>query len=343
MKVIARSSILITLSVSVLCVALCVSCAAKKTTGGAIARHDDIILGFSQIGAESAWRNCNTKSIEEAAAGSGIQLLFENAEQKQENQIKAIRSFIAYKVDVIAFVPIVADGWDNVLREAKDAGIPVLVTDRKISTSEEGLYAGFIGTDSEQEGREAAEFLVRKFFGKGENFPLAVKKHAGPIRVVELSGTEGSSPALGRAKGFREVMAKHPEFEIVHSESGDFLRSKGYEIMRSVLETTPSIDAVFSHNDGMTLGLLDAMNELGIKPGKDIVIVTVDAEQAAIDALKAGRLNCVVECQAKTGPAVMDLARKLAKGEKIPRLLHVEERVFTEGDPDLDSLPPRGY
>lgn len=347
MTVNARASFLVVQPLSALCVVLCailcVSCAAKKTEGGVISRHDDIILGFSQIGAESAWRNCNTKSIEDAAAASGIQLLFENAEQKQENQIKAIRSFIAYKVDVIAFVPIVADGWDNVLREAKDAGIPVLVTDRKISTAEEDLYAGFIGTDSEQEGREAARFLVRKFFGKGENFPPAVRKHAGRIRVVELSGTEGSSPALGRAKGFREVLAQHPEFEIVHSESGDFLRSKGYEIMRSVLETTPNIDAVYSHNDGMTLGMIEAMNELGIKPGKDIVIVSIDAEQAAIDALKAGKVNCVIECQAKTGPAIMDLARKLSKGEKIPRLLHVEERVFTEGDADLATLPPRGY
>ncbi|MDC7239622.1 MAG: ABC transporter substrate-binding protein [Spirochaetales bacterium] len=292
--------------------------------------EEKIILGFSQIGAESAWRKCNSLSIQEAAQESSIQLLFANAEQKQENQIKALRSFIVYQVDVIAFVPIVADGWDNILREARDAGIPVLITDRKINTADENLYAGFIGTDSEQEGREGAEFLIKKF-PDGE-----------PVRIVEISGTEGSSPAVGRAAGFREVLADHPEFSIVYSASGDFLRSKGYELMKKVLKEVEDIDVIFSHNDGMTLGIIDAMKEQGIRPGKDIVIVTVDAEQAAIDALKRGEVNCVIECNPKTGPAIMELARKLARGEAISRLQHVDEEVFSEYD-DLSDIPPRGY
>jgi simple sugar transport system substrate-binding protein len=297
-----------------------------------------IILGFSQIGAESAWRNCNSRSVQEAAAEAGIQLLFSNAEQKQENQIKAIRSYIAYQVDVIAFVPIVADGWDNVLQEAKDAGIPVLVTDRKINIRDESLYAGFIGTDSVEEGRNAGRFLLEKFrnrLDKGE-----------PIRIVELSGTVGSSPAVGRAEGFREILRPYPQFQIVFSESGDFLRSKGYELMRAILETRTGIDteidAIFSHNDGMTLGILDAMKERGLNPGVDIVIITIDAEQAAIDALIRGEQNCVVECNPKQGPEIMELALALARGEQIDRLIHVEERVFYEGE-DLSTLEPRGY
>ncbi|MDR3161022.1 MAG: ABC transporter substrate-binding protein [Spirochaetaceae bacterium] len=293
-----------------------------------------IILGFSQIGAESAWRNCNSRSVQEAAAEAGIQLLFSNAEQKQENQIKAIRSYIAYQVDVIAFVPIVADGWDNVLQEAKDAGIPVLVTDRKINIKDESLYAGFIGTDSVEEGRSAGRFLLEKFrsrLGRGE-----------PIRIVELSGTVGSSPAVGRAEGFREILGSYPQFQIVFSESGDFLRSKGYELMRAVLDTHRDIDAIFSHNDGMTLGVLDAMKERGLNPGVDIVIITVDAEQAAIDALIRGELNCVIECNPKQGPGIMKLALALARGERIEPLIHVEERVFYEGE-DLSTLEPRGY
>jgi simple sugar transport system substrate-binding protein len=294
-----------------------------------------IILGFSQIGAESAWRICNSQSIREAAAAAGIQLLFSNAEQKQENQIKAIRSFIAYQVDVIAFVPIVADGWDNVLQEAKDAGIPVLVTDRKIDIEDENLYAGFIGTDSVAEGRSAAEFLVKKF-----EDPLRSQDE--PIRIVELSGTTGSSPATGRAQGFREIIDQYPQFQIIYSESGDFLRSKGYELMRSVLNELQDIDVIFSHNDGMTLGVLDAIKEKDINPGTDIVIVTIDAEQAAINALIRGEVNCVVECNPKTGPAIMQLARKLAQGDTIDRFIHVEEAVFSEGD-DLSGLPPRGY
>jgi simple sugar transport system substrate-binding protein len=293
-----------------------------------------IILGFSQIGAESAWRKCNSRSVQEAAAEAGIQLLFSNAEQKQENQIKAIRSFIAYQVDVIAFVPIVADGWDNVLQEAKDAGIPVLITDRKINIRDESLYAGFIGTDSIEEGRNAGKFLIEKFRDRLDR--------GQPVRIVELSGTVGSSPAVGRAEGLREVLRPYPQFQIVLSESGDFLRSKGYERMRGILDTHTDIDAVFSHNDGMTLGVLEAVKERGLHPGTDIVIVTVDAEQAAIDALIRGELNCVVECNPKQGPGIMELALALARGEQIARLIHVEERVFSEGE-DLSTLEKRGY
>ena len=315
------------------------SCTEKKKDTKDNLNRDSLILGFSQIGAESAWRKCNTRSVREAAATDGVQLIFENAEQKQENQIKAIRSFIAYQVDVIAFVPIVADGWDNVLREAKEAGIPVLVTDRKINTSDESLYAGFVGTNSQQEGREAGNFIVRKF----EKMKKAGKSVHDPIRIVEISGTEGSSVAIGRAEGFREVLKDKKNFTIIYSKSGDFLRSKGYELMCSILDKFTGIDAVFSHNDGMTLGILEAMKERGIKPGKDIVIVTIDAEQAAIDALRAGEVNCVIECNPKTGPVIMSLARKLAAGETIPHLLHVSETVFSEDDTDLADIPSRGY
>lgn len=294
---------------------------------------EGIILGFSQIGAESAWRKCNTRSVKEAAANAGVQLLFENAEQKQENQIMAIRSFIVYQVDVIAFVPIVADGWDNILKEAKNAGIPVLVTDRKITTADENLYAGFIGTDSEQEGREAGNFLLKKF---------AKRPSSDPVRIIEISGTEGSSVAVGRAAGFREIIGNNPRFEIIHSESGDFLRSRGYEIMTRILKNITDIDVLYSHNDGMSLGAMDAMKDVGIRPGKDIVIITIDARQAAIDALRDGEVNCVIECNPKTGPAILSLSHQLARGETIPRLQHVCEEVFTEYD-DLSLIGPRGY
>ncbi|MDR1390632.1 MAG: ABC transporter substrate-binding protein [Treponema sp.] len=295
---------------------------------------ESLIVGFSQIGAESAWRTCNTRSIQEAAAGAGVQLLFTNAEQKQENQIKAIRSFIAYQVDVIAFVPIVEDGWENVLEEAKNAGIPVLVTDRKIRVRDESLYAGYFGTDSVQEGREAGYFLLDKFQDRLESGKA--------IRIAELAGTVGSSPAQGRAEGFREIIAPYSQFEIVYSESGDFLRSKGYELMRLLLAKGPSFDVVYSHNDGMTLGALEAMKERGLDPGREVVIITIDAEQAAIDALKKGEVNCVIECNPQQGPDIIRLAKDLAAGRAVPRSAHAEEVVFSEGD-DLSALPPRGY
>ena len=311
------------------------SCAKKIT------ESKGIILGFSQIGSESAWRNCNTRSVQEAAADAGIQILFFNAEQKQENQIKAIRSFIAYQVDVIAFVPIVSDGWEMVLEEAREAEIPVLICDREINIKNENLYAGYLGTNMLREGRSAAEFLLKKFIDPDTGEIVTDGKS---VKIVEMRGTEGSSPTNMRAEGFRDVLAGYSGFEIIYSESGDFLRSKGYELMCKILEKPElgNIHVVYSHNDGMTLGAIDAMKERGIKPGEDIVIISIDAEQAAIDALKRGEINCVVECNPKQGPDIMHLAGLLALKETIPRVIFMEERVFTEWD-DLSAIAPRGY
>ena len=307
---------------------------AEKINSG----NEGFILGFSQIGAESAWRNCNTRSVQEAAAAAQIPLLYFNAEQKQENQIKALRALIAYQVDVIAFVPIVSNGWDNVLIEARDARIPVLVCDREIDIHNDSLYAGFIGTNSIQQGRSSAEFLVKKFAAND----IEREEISRPVRIVELRGTEGSSVAIKRAQGFREVLSTYPRFIIVYSVSGDFLRSKGYELINSILDTIADIDVIYSHNDSMTLGVIDAMKERGLKPGTDIIIVTIDAEQAAIEALRHGEVNCVVECNPMQGPDIVRLAALLARGEKIPRVVYMHEEVFSEYD-DYDEIPPRGY
>jgi simple sugar transport system substrate-binding protein len=266
--------------------------------------------------------------------------LFFNAEQKQENQIKAIRSFIAYQVDVIAFVPIVSDGWENVLEEAREAEIPVLICDREINISNESLYVGYLGTNMLQQGRRAAEFLLNKFTNP-ETGKIANDRKT-PVKIVELQGTEGSSPAILRTRGFQEVIESYPEFQIIYSESGDFLRSKGYELMRGILDKFKDIDVIYSHNDSMTLGAIDAMKERGINPGKDIIIISIDAEQAAIDALRRGEINCVVECNPKQGPEVMRLAGRLSRKENIPRIIYMEEEVFTEWD-DLSNIAPRGY
>jgi simple sugar transport system substrate-binding protein len=319
---------------------LCVLFFSCKKTEPVNEETSGIVLGFSQIGAESAWRMCNTRSVQEAAAAAEMQLLFFSAEQKQENQIKAIRSFIAYQVDVIAFVPIVSGGWKNVLEEARDAQIPVLICDREINLDDESLYAGYLGTDALQEGRSAAEFLLKKFRDSETGELLATPKN--PVRIVELRGTEGSSPEIKRAQGFREVLELYPEFKIVYSASGDFLRSKGFELMQNILNEIEDIGVIYSHNDSMTLGAIDAMKERGIRPGVDIVIVTIDAEQSVINALRRGEVNCVVECNPKQGPDIMRLAAQLAKGRTIPQTSFMNEAVFTEWD-DLSRLPPRGY
>ncbi len=290
-----------------------------------------VLLGFSQLGSESGWRLANTKDIQDAARRAGVQLMFENAEQKQENQIKAIRSFIAYQVDVIAFAPNVEDGWDNVLSEARAAGIPVLITDRRINTADESLYAGFVGSDFLSEGMKAGTFLQEKM------------KDADHVNIVEIYGTIDSTPMRQRAEGFRKVLGDDERFTILESISGDFLRSMGKDCMEGLLARHDDIDVLYSHNDEMTFGAIEAIEEAGLRPGKDIVIITVDGEQRAIDLLKQGKINCVVECAPMIGDVIIELAQKLAAGEAIPRETYSVESVFTEFDENLDALPPRGY
>jgi len=289
------------------------------------------LLGYAQLGSESAWRIGNSQSIKDAAQRAGVQLMFENAEQSQEKQIKAIRSFIAYQVDVIAFSPIVEDGWDNVLREAKEAGIPVLLVDRLIKTEDDSLYVGFIGSDFFREGRSAGQFLQKKTAGMDH------------VRIVEIAGTEDSSPMRQRGLGFREVLGDDTKYEILESISGDFLLSKGRECMEYLLQKYQDIDVLYSHNDSMTLGAMETIEAAGLIPGKDIIIITVDGEQKAIDLLREGKINCVVECTPMLGDVVMGLAQKLASGQTIARNTYSVETVFTEFDDNLDSLPPRGY
>lgn len=328
----------IALAVRIMIAVLAVAVALLMISG--TVKHKDqppkspVILGFSQLGSESGWRIGNSQDILNAADRAGVQLMFENAEQKQQNQIKAIRSFIAYRVDVIAFAPIVEDGWTNVLTEAREAGIPVLCTDRFISEEDADLIVGFIGSDFYEEGRRAGEFMLKK----------ADQMRKDRLRIVEITGTVDSTPMRQRAIGFRETIQKDPRLEIVESVSGDFLRSKGKECMTQILkERGRDIDVLYSHNDAMTLGAIEAIEAVGMVPGKDIVIITVDGEQGAIDLLKRGKINCVVECSPLIGDMIMSLAKKLAAGETIDRYTYSKETMFSEFDDNLQSIPSRGY
>jgi ABC-type sugar transport system, periplasmic component len=307
--------------------------------GGCRAGHRDaaqsapIVLGYSQLGDESTWRTQNSRSLVEAAAKAGIKIMFDDAMQKPENQIKAIRSFIAYKVNVIAFSPLVETGWDTVLGEAKAAGIPVIIVDRMIDTADDSLYACAIGADFELEGQRAGEFLVKKF-----------KDHDGPVKIVEIGGTKDSTPAIGRYKGFRDVLSSYPKFSVIFSEDGDFMLSKGKEIMQKVLKSyaPKDINVLYSHNDDMTFGAIEMMQQAGITPGKDIVIISVDATQRIVDYLKKGTVNCVIECNPNSGPLVMEIAKKVAAGEKVRKQIHISEKVFDEYS-DFAAIADRGY
>ncbi|MBR7090499.1 MAG: ABC transporter substrate-binding protein [Lachnospiraceae bacterium] len=293
----------------------------------------ELLLGFSQIGSESAWRIGNTRDIESSAEEYGVSLMFENANQSQANQIDAIRRFIAYKVDVIAFSPIVEDGWDNVLMEAKEAGIPVILVDRDINTEIDGLTTCLIGADFYNEGVMAAEYLIRKADELGLE----------SVNIVEITGTENSTPMRQRQAGFADTIAGDERMHILESIDGDFLKSRGAECMRYLLDTYgDEIDVVFSHNDEMTLGALPEIENSGFVPGRDIIIISIDAGQEAIDVLKEGRINCVVECTPNLGDELMETALKLKNGEAVEAVIHPVEQAFTD-EMDVDSIGPRGY
>ncbi|GAA2215748.1 ABC transporter substrate-binding protein [Nonomuraea monospora] len=276
-------------------------------------------MGFSQVGAESGWRTANTKSVQDSAKNAGITLKFSDAQQKQENQIKAIRSYIQQKVDVIAFSPVVESGWDTVLKEAQNAKIPVILTDRAVDSKDTSLYKTFLGSDFVVEGKKAGEWLVQEY-----------KDSTDKVNIVELQGTTGSAPANDRKAGFAEVIGADQKFQIVASQTGDFTRAKGKEVMEAFLKSQPDIDVLYAHNDDMGLGAIEAIEGAGKVPGKDIKIITVDAVKDGMQALADGKINFIVECSPLLGPQLMDLAKKVVKGEQVPTRVITVETTFTQ-------------
>ncbi len=293
------------------------------------ANKKKIVVGFSQIGAESAWRTANTQSIKDEAVKRGIDLKFLDAQQKQENQIKAIRSFIAQKVDVIAFSPVVETGWEPVLQEVKKAGIPVIVSDRRPDVPDD-LYVTFIGSDFVQEGQRAADWLVKKTGGKAV--------------IAELEGTVGSAPANDRKKGFDEVIAKNPGMKIVFSQTGEFTRAKGKEVMEALLKspTGSQITALFAHNDDMAIGAIQAIEEAGKVPGKDITVVSIDGIHDALQAIIDGKLGCSVECNPLLGPPLFDAIEAVLAHKDLPKRTVMKDDQFDISNA-AQVLPDRKY
>ncbi len=289
----------------------------RPPTSRSFAPGRKIVLGFAQVGKESEWRAANTRSIKTSAAKAGIDLIFVDGEQQQEKQIAAIRSFIRRNVDVIAFSPVVESGWDAVLNEAKAAGIPVIITDRTVGIKDSSLWLTFMGSDFAEEGRRAARWIVEEL-GTSE-----------PVNIVELQGNAGAAPTIDRKAGFEEVIKDHPNYRIIASETGDFFRSQGYTVMKGVLASeSRRIDVVFSHNDDMAIGAIQAIKERGIKPGKDIVIVGVDGIKDAFKAMAAGEMNCSVECNPILGPQLMKAVQDYMAGKDLPIRMITSEGIF---------------
>jgi ABC-type sugar transport system substrate-binding protein len=279
-------------------------------------------IGFSQIGSESGWRAAETTVTRQEAEKRGIDLKFADAQQKQENQIKAVRSFIAQGVDAILLAPVVATGWDSVLEEAKEAEIPVVLLDRMVDSSKD-LYLTAVGSDLVHEGEVAGKWLVDTLAGKQCN-------------VVELQGTTGSSPAIDRKTGFENAIKGHDNIKITRSQTGDFTRTKGKEVMESFLKAEgggANICALYAHNDDMAVGAIQAIKEAGLKPGTDILVVSIDAVPDIFVAMAAGEANATVELTPNmAGPAFDALAAYMKDGTMPEKFIQTESKLYTQAD-----------
>jgi simple sugar transport system substrate-binding protein len=299
--------------------------------GSTPASAQTITLGFSQVGAESGWRSANTKSIQDSAKEAGYDLKFSDAQQKQENQIKALRSFIQQNVTVIAFSPVVESGWDTVLKEAKDAGIPVILTDRAVDSADKSLYKTFIGSDFVEEGRKAGQWLADQYKDAQED-----------VNIVELQGTTGSAPANDRQEGFMEVIGSNAKLKVIASQTGDFTRAKGKEVMQAFLKAHKKIDVLYAHNDDMALGAIQAIEAAGLKPGVDIKIISVDAVKDGMQAAADGKINFIVECNPLLGPQLMEAVQAVVDGKEIEARIVTDETTFTS-EQAKEALPTREY
>ena len=301
---------------------------AGGNEAGANSSGKGLTVGFSQIGAENPWRTAETNSIRNEAKERDVNLKFSDAQGKQENQVTALKTYIAQKVDAIILAPKVETGWEPVLKQAKAAKIPVILVDRGVTVSDPSLYTTLIASDFVEEGRRAGEWLANKT--------------SGTARIVEIQGTAGAAPANDRHKGFADAISKHPGMQIIRSQSGDFNRSKGKEVMEAFLKADQNITAVYAHNDDMALGAIQAIEEAGKKPGTDILVVSIDGMKEMVQSIANGKANCTVECNPLLGPAAFDAVKKAVAGEELPKKTVVEDAMFTQENA-AEALPDRKY
>ena len=296
-----------------------------------------IMVGVSQVGSESMWRTANTESVQSVfTKENGYFLLFDNARQKQENQIKALRSFISQKVDYIVFSPIMENGWDTVLQEAKEAGIPVIIMDRMVNVRDNSLYVTRVGSDFDVEGRRAGEWLA-EYLEKQE-------RTEEPVNIVVLQGTEGSTSMIGRTEGFNAIAGQYENWNILEQVSADYTTAKGHEVMERLLVQYDDIDVVVSQNDDMTFGALEAIEEAGLTTGieGDIIIISFDAVKAALKLVQDGIINVDIECNPVLGEEVEKVSSALENGETVDKTYPIEEKVFTIENVD-EYIGDRAY
>lgn len=294
-----------------------------------------ITVGYAQCGSESAWRIANTESIQQyCSEENGIKLIFENAEGDIDKQIASVRSFIEQKVDIIGLAPVVADGWDDVLKEAKAAGIPVILVDRTVNTEDDSLYTCWIGSDFLLEGYKAADWIIEYMnsLGRGTD----------KLNVALLQGTLGAGAELGRTQGVEEMLNAKNNYQFVYKDTGDFTTDGGIDNMQKILDKKLKVDILISENDDMTMGAIQVMEENGLKPGKDITILTFDGVKAAFEAMVDGKINCTVECNPLSGKSFVETVQKVMNGDSVEKKVYVQEDIFPS-DTAADYIDHRKY
>ena len=304
------------------------------SAGKQAANEGLIVVGFSQVGSESDWRLANTKSMRETfSEENGYRLILKDAQQKPENQLAAIREFVAEGVDYIVVAPVLEAGWDDALAEAKAAGIPVIIVDRMIQTSDDSLYTCWVGSDFRLEGDTAVKWMERVFQGRTH------------LNIVHLQGSLGSSAQIGRTEGLLDGVARNKNWEIIYSASGDFNRVKGKEIMEYVLKQYSNIDVLYCENDNMAFGAMEAMSVEGRTFGLngDITVISFDATNAGLTATLEGGINFNVECNPLHGPRVEAIIKQLIRGEIPEKLAFVEEESFEATTITQRDIDERSY
>ena len=301
--------------------------AAEESDGGVIT------VGFSQVGAESDWRTANSESMKNTSSEeNGYKFIFDDAQQKQENQITAIRNFVQQDVDYILLAPVTETGWDTVLQEAKDAGIPVIIVDRMVDVSDDSLYTAWVGTNPLLEGRKAGEWL--KAYAEAHNIE--------ELNIADIQGTIGSTAQIGRTQGLEEAAEKYG-WNIVVQQTGEFTQAKGQEVMESILKQYDNINVVYCENDNEAFGAIDAIEASGktVGPDGDMLVISFDSTNAGLTDVLSGKIICDVECNPLHGPRAEELIKKLEAGEEIEKENYVDGEIFAHGT-DVESVTIEG-
>ncbi len=327
----------ITLLLSMALICLCLYGCGTRQSGEA-GQNELLVVGFSQLGSESSWRIANTASMTQALTReNGYELLIENAKQKQENQLAAVRNFILQGVDMIVIAPTEETGWDSVLQEAKNAEIPVIIMDRSVSVEDEDLYLSSVGSDFLREGERAVGWLEEELQKQG--------RAEEEIRILHLQGTYGATSQLLRTKPLEDAAAEKQNWIITAQLQGDYTEAKGYEVVRDYLREDTDIDVIYSENDNMTFGAMRALDEAGIPYGADggVILISFDAVREALKYCLEGKINLCVECNPLHGPRVEELIRRYQAGEEIPKHTMVEELIFTRDTLSQELIDSRQY